>query len=202
MPTPETHWSPGEAAAPVKMQPPARPSCIRPGCGLPPLRSNSQRPDHSAMLDIKWIRDNPKALAEALVKRQWSSEEARKTVDDLIEGRGAARASRQAAGAPGAPQRRLQGDRQRHARRRYRASRRAEGRGRRDQGVSVGRRGRGAPARQGAGRRAGGDPQHPARRRAGGSRRARQCAEAQGRQDADAPELGRRSISRSAKSSA
>ena len=37
------------------------------------------------MLDIKWIRDNPKALAEALVKRQWSSEEAKKTVDGLIE---------------------------------------------------------------------------------------------------------------------
>ena len=24
------------------------------------------------MLDIKWIRDNPKALVDALVKRQWS----------------------------------------------------------------------------------------------------------------------------------
>jgi seryl-tRNA synthetase len=36
------------------------------------------------MLDIKWIRENPDRLAEALVKRQWSSEEARSTVDDLI----------------------------------------------------------------------------------------------------------------------
>ena len=36
------------------------------------------------MLDIKWIRDNPKALAEALEKRQWSAEEAQRTVDDLI----------------------------------------------------------------------------------------------------------------------
>jgi seryl-tRNA synthetase len=37
------------------------------------------------MLDIKWIRENPEALAEALVKRQWSSEDAKKTVDGLIE---------------------------------------------------------------------------------------------------------------------
>lgn len=36
------------------------------------------------MLDIKWIRDNPKALAEALVKRSWSADEAQSTVDDLI----------------------------------------------------------------------------------------------------------------------
>jgi seryl-tRNA synthetase len=36
------------------------------------------------MLDIKWIRDNPKALVEALVKRSWSSEDAQSTVDDLI----------------------------------------------------------------------------------------------------------------------
>ncbi|MCX7305249.1 MAG: serine--tRNA ligase [Hyphomicrobiales bacterium] len=36
------------------------------------------------MLDIKWIRENPDRLAEALVKRQWSSEEARSAVDDLI----------------------------------------------------------------------------------------------------------------------
>ena len=27
------------------------------------------------MLDIKWIRENPEALAEALVKRQWSAED-------------------------------------------------------------------------------------------------------------------------------
>ena len=37
------------------------------------------------MLDIKWIRENPEALAEALVKRQWSADEARKAVDGLIE---------------------------------------------------------------------------------------------------------------------
>ena len=36
------------------------------------------------MLDIKWIRDNPKALVEALVKRSWSTAEAQSTVDDLI----------------------------------------------------------------------------------------------------------------------
>jgi len=36
------------------------------------------------MLDIKWIRDNPAVLAEALVKRQWSSEEAQAKVDELI----------------------------------------------------------------------------------------------------------------------
>ena len=36
------------------------------------------------MLDIKWIRENPDRLAEALVKRQWSSEDARSAVDDLI----------------------------------------------------------------------------------------------------------------------
>ncbi|RWQ42913.1 MAG: serine--tRNA ligase [Mesorhizobium sp.] len=36
------------------------------------------------MLDIKWIRDNPKALVEALKKRSWSAEDAQSTVDDLI----------------------------------------------------------------------------------------------------------------------
>ena len=36
------------------------------------------------MLDIKWIRENPQALAEALVKRQWSAEKAQSTVDELI----------------------------------------------------------------------------------------------------------------------
>jgi seryl-tRNA synthetase len=36
------------------------------------------------MLDIKWIRENPQALAEALVKRQWSAEKAESTVEDLI----------------------------------------------------------------------------------------------------------------------
>jgi len=36
------------------------------------------------MLDIKWIRENPKALADALVKRQWSEAEANSTVDDLV----------------------------------------------------------------------------------------------------------------------
>lgn len=37
------------------------------------------------MLDIKWIRDNPKALAGALVKRGQSPEAAEATVSDLIE---------------------------------------------------------------------------------------------------------------------
>ena len=36
------------------------------------------------MLDIRWIRDNPNALTEALVKRSWSSDEAQSTVKDLI----------------------------------------------------------------------------------------------------------------------
>ncbi|NGN44425.1 serine--tRNA ligase [Mesorhizobium sp. CGMCC 1.15528] len=36
------------------------------------------------MLDIKWIRENPKALVDALVKRSWSSDEAQATVDDLL----------------------------------------------------------------------------------------------------------------------
>ncbi|TIP77098.1 MAG: serine--tRNA ligase, partial [Mesorhizobium sp.] len=36
------------------------------------------------MLDIKWIRDNPKALVEALQKRSWPAAEAQSTVDDLI----------------------------------------------------------------------------------------------------------------------
>jgi seryl-tRNA synthetase len=36
------------------------------------------------MLDIKWIRENPKTLAEALMKRSWSTEDAQATVDDLI----------------------------------------------------------------------------------------------------------------------
>jgi seryl-tRNA synthetase len=36
------------------------------------------------MLDIKWIRENPAALVEALEKRQWSAEEARSTVDDIL----------------------------------------------------------------------------------------------------------------------
>ncbi|TPI23362.1 MULTISPECIES: serine--tRNA ligase [unclassified Mesorhizobium] len=36
------------------------------------------------MLDIKWIRDNPKALVEALVKRSWPAGEAQSTVDDLV----------------------------------------------------------------------------------------------------------------------
>ncbi|RUW26633.1 serine--tRNA ligase, partial [Mesorhizobium sp. M1E.F.Ca.ET.041.01.1.1] len=36
------------------------------------------------MLDIKWIRDNPKALIDALVKRSWSAGDAQSTVDGLI----------------------------------------------------------------------------------------------------------------------
>ena len=36
------------------------------------------------MLDIRWIRDNPQALVEALKKRSWSSEDAQSTVDGLI----------------------------------------------------------------------------------------------------------------------
>src|SRR6185312_934461 len=40
--------------------------------------------DALKMLDIKWIRDNPKAVVEALEKRSWSSSEAQSTVDGLI----------------------------------------------------------------------------------------------------------------------
>ncbi|MBX3580857.1 MAG: serine--tRNA ligase [Rhizobiaceae bacterium] len=36
------------------------------------------------MLDIKWIRENPQALVEALVKRQWSAEKAQSTVEEVI----------------------------------------------------------------------------------------------------------------------
>ena len=36
------------------------------------------------MLDIKWIRENPQALTDALVKRQWSTEDARSTVEDVV----------------------------------------------------------------------------------------------------------------------
>ncbi|WP_315919784.1 serine--tRNA ligase [Mesorhizobium sp. SP-1A] len=36
------------------------------------------------MLDIKWIRENPNALTEALAKRSWSDDEARSTVDAVI----------------------------------------------------------------------------------------------------------------------
>ena len=44
------------------------------------------------MLDIKWIRDNPTALVDALVKRSWSGAEAQSTVDESDrQGRGAAR---------------------------------------------------------------------------------------------------------------
>ena len=36
------------------------------------------------MLDIKWIRENPNALVDALTKRSWSQAEAKSTVDDLV----------------------------------------------------------------------------------------------------------------------
>lgn len=36
------------------------------------------------MLDIRWIRENPQALTDALVKRGWSADESRSTVDDLV----------------------------------------------------------------------------------------------------------------------
>ncbi len=36
------------------------------------------------MLDIKWIRENPNALVDALKKRSWPEAEASSTVDDLI----------------------------------------------------------------------------------------------------------------------
>lgn len=36
------------------------------------------------MLDIRWIRENPQALAEALEKRQWSAEKASETAEDVI----------------------------------------------------------------------------------------------------------------------
>src|SRR5262245_60906636 len=36
------------------------------------------------MLDIKWIRENPTALIQALEKRQWPADEAHSTVEDII----------------------------------------------------------------------------------------------------------------------
>ena len=36
------------------------------------------------MLDIKWIRENPQALVEALKKRSWSVEDAEMMVTDLV----------------------------------------------------------------------------------------------------------------------
>src|SRR5690349_11792507 len=36
------------------------------------------------MLDIRWIRENPQALVEALVKCQWQDVEARSTVDGIV----------------------------------------------------------------------------------------------------------------------
>ncbi len=36
------------------------------------------------MLDIRWIRENPQALIDALVKRGWSADESRSTVDDVV----------------------------------------------------------------------------------------------------------------------
>jgi seryl-tRNA synthetase len=36
------------------------------------------------MLDIKWIREKPEALVTALISRNWSADEARSTVDDII----------------------------------------------------------------------------------------------------------------------
>lgn len=38
------------------------------------------------MLDIKWIRENPNALVEALKKRSWSQADAQATVDEIISG--------------------------------------------------------------------------------------------------------------------
>src|SRR5258705_9856843 len=36
------------------------------------------------MLDIKWIRENPKTLADALMKRGEEAEDAQRIIDDLI----------------------------------------------------------------------------------------------------------------------
>ncbi|MCG8270375.1 serine--tRNA ligase [Aquamicrobium sp. NLF2-7] len=38
------------------------------------------------MLDIKWIRENPNALVEALKKRSWSQADAQSTVDAIVAG--------------------------------------------------------------------------------------------------------------------
>jgi seryl-tRNA synthetase len=42
-----------------------------------------QGPD-PAMLDIRWIRENPQALVDALVRRGWSADESRSVVDGVI----------------------------------------------------------------------------------------------------------------------
>ncbi len=44
------------------------------------------------MLDIKWIRENPNALVEALTKRSWSQADAQSTVNDIVAGDEARRA--------------------------------------------------------------------------------------------------------------
>ncbi|MCK9550576.1 serine--tRNA ligase [Aquamicrobium lusatiense] len=44
------------------------------------------------MLDIKWIRENPNALVEALKKRSWSQADAQSTVDEIVAGDEARRA--------------------------------------------------------------------------------------------------------------
>jgi seryl-tRNA synthetase len=36
------------------------------------------------MLDIRWIRDNPQALADALVRRGWSAQDASAAVEDVV----------------------------------------------------------------------------------------------------------------------
>ncbi|HTV67018.1 MAG TPA: serine--tRNA ligase [Rhizobiaceae bacterium] len=36
------------------------------------------------MLDIRWIRENPQALVDALIRRNWSAEDSRSTVDDIV----------------------------------------------------------------------------------------------------------------------
>lgn len=44
------------------------------------------------MLDLRWIRENPQALVAALERRNWPLEEARRTVDEIVEADEARRA--------------------------------------------------------------------------------------------------------------
>ena len=69
------------------------------------------------MLDIKWIRENPKALADALVKRG-AEADARKAIVDDADRQDEARRQHlvKLQDSAGAPQRRLEGNRQGDAR--------------------------------------------------------------------------------------
>ena len=158
--------SPGEAAAPVKMQPPchARLASLKDAV-YPLLRCQfrNDRSEWSAHARHQMDSREPENLAEALVKRQGSSEDAGRPTTTWSRDKARARisASCRNAGTRNA----ASGNRQRHAR--GDIAGRLRPRSTRSR-PSCRRRSRGAPPRQGAGRRAGGDSGRAARRRAVG----------------------------------